>query len=1008
MMQKNPYFSQICYISCGSEIGTGFLVSPNTVVTALHVVADALSKQIDVEITFPKDLRHRKYVVNWSEIRKFPPLVFLTLHEERSFSGIYLRPTLTEITTQMHAYRYSDKDDDKLDCIILQQIDHSNQDSTDLRVANLLVKPIDERRLSFGGFSGSPIIVGNCIDGILLNEHKEDGIPVRLSGICGKNLKKIFINANVHFNHHQENPLNPCRFVSESYVDYLQMLTNDCSLTSLPKKMFIKESLLFDDLRNFAKNHWLDLLLDEIENIAKQGSGVIFHRDDIDVLTSMEKNVSILKSWVNRTIRKVPKAENQLSQIRRKLNNPFYMNCMFISGYYGSGKTRLIIEAAKSFWKDSSSPNKSVFVFVKPNYPADIEASIHSSFVNLLDMTLTLKECLDIFAYHYTLIIVLDDIHEYFQNNVTIKRIFDIIDKFSRPYIKWILLTQTGYGKDPEDLYSDIYSKYSHKWNSHLSDSLVGPWFQLDNWYRKKDIPQRIIKEMGGFASTEWIWKNSVYSTNYYNPLLANVLISHALKKNDWSILSYNNFLFPEFCNRYFRILSQDKETVVYDVERIADYFWQNHKLHFQLIKTSFDSDRIHCLVNHGLLLKADTPRISYRGSPDIVWYYQLAKVLDENQLENDTHINDILQSEYWYDNPADFNNVLSVWILMDNHNSNDITSVWEMLFHKRFGYAALDSGFKCDVALRNKLVCLALKNTYFIRDNFALFMRLCALGHLNKKTLRDVILVCINQLQSQTCNHCDLFAYMLLQNYNSMKWNDVLDFLSYLTPIRRIGMDEKILCKLGQDLGRIVAQKASDANQLDNAIADALNACNGPESNKRYYVGNPNRNNEFPVELFDGFCSAFCNTIIHNYGMDGYKKFISCNWYHFSKKTNQNELRRNKALTFALAFEYRNALLGRCRFLKYQQWYEDELVRKLSTKGVPQKSFALYLIMHSGLKENHYRIYGNKKLTKIAAKLSTDHSMTNILNRPSVRAFYRANFNNNNLAPQKQNQPSK
>ena len=284
-----------------------------------------------------------------------------------------------------------------------------------------------------------------------------------------------------------------------------------------------------------------------------QHSGVIFHRDDIDVLTSMEKNVSILKSWVNRTIRKVPKAENQLSQIRRKLNNPFYMNCMFISGYYGSGKTRLIIEAAKSFWKDSSSPNKSVFVFVKPNYPADIEASIHSSFVNLLDMTLTLKECLDIFAYHYTLIIVLDDIHEYFQNNVTIKRIFDIIDKFSRPYIKWILLTQTGYGKDPEDLYSDIYSKYSHKWNSHLSDSLVGPWFQLDNWYRKKDIPQRIIKEMGGFASTEWIWKNSVYSTNYYNPLLANVLISHALKKNDWSILSYNNFLFPEFCNRYLK-----------------------------------------------------------------------------------------------------------------------------------------------------------------------------------------------------------------------------------------------------------------------------------------------------------------------------------------------------------------------------------------------------------------------------------------------------------------------
>ena len=787
-------------------------------------------------------------------------------------------------------------------------------------------------------------------------------------------------------------PKNACAFHGDQYVQYLEAHRDACALLPSPEIEFVRDEPLFKELDIFLMDHWLDQILKEIADICNKNGHIQFDRNKIDIRASLKKNAAVIKSWIINNSRNHSPITKQLDQIARKLDDPFYRNCMFISGYYGSGKTRLIAEAAWDLW-NTRSDKKPVFLFVNPHDPADIANSICTSCRQLFGMDYPLETCLGAFVNEHTLVIVLDDIHEYFQQGMTVKKIFDLVDKFSRPNVKWILLTQTGYGKDPDDLYCDIYSKYAHKWSGVLRDRLVGQWFQLDDWYRKSDIPRQILQNAENSISADWAWKSEVCSTNYYNPLLANVLIIHAHREKNWSFLHYNNLHFPEFCRRYYHLLSQNKETVAYETEKVADYFWSTRKLQLHLTDSPFCPDDINCLVNHGLLYKTDTSRIGYRGTPDIVWHYLLAEFLND---QIDQNVSDSLHLADWKDNAADFNHILSIWVLSHNRSAAETTDIWKTLFRHELGSVALDSGFKCSKELRNQLVSIALKHRNTVRSNFTLFMRLCALGQLERDTLYDVIDFCVFKCRDEIRKYGDLFAYMLLQNYASMDWIEVLWALDHLAPLLDKGMPVNILRRLGDDIGRTVARKAGDALELSTAITGALRACDKPISNQRFPSIKSQENeksHEFPVDLFDGFCSGFCNTVIRDEGIAGYDIFIACNWYSFCKNPDLNQLRRNIALTFALAFEYRYARPGSYRSSEYSQWYEDELVGRLADGGIEQKTFAVYLIMHSGLKENNYLITGNTVLKNIAIALSSDKSMRNVLSRPAVSRFYKANF---------------
>lgn len=994
MTRKEYMYSQICYIKCGEETGTGFLVSHNQVVTADHVVKGATEDNECVEIWFEHDEKthkHTKYTLQKSDIDTIQFCSFLTLPESRPFQPLLLRVATDDIEitastlilwpdapAPIDSYSFTYKAVSKW----LPECGYR---------ANITLEPSANSLSTYSGFSGAPIIVGNCIDGLLTIERTDNHKAIRVYGIVGTAFQNILKEANIHFLTHKENPANPCLFKPEKYNEYLQNCLNKSS--SLPWEMqeYFRDCLLFDEIKNFVFDKWFyhiwaDLRLDnDTDKLFKS------FFDKIDNYKSLRKNFAYLKRKILSALDRNTIPQKYRIPIMNKLDSPFYNNCMFISGYFGSGKTRLAIEAAQSMCPFHFQPNAPVFLFVRPSYPYTLDASLTKAFYELVGSKNTLSEYLDAFANH-TLVIVLDDVHEYFQSGIVMKNLHDLITTYSRPYVKWMIMMQTGAGTDSNSLYNTYFTHYSYKWNRIFSNVMIGPWFQLDAWYRQQDIPARMLHKKLPLSLHDWIWKESVSSTIYYNPLLINVLLTYEQNNEGQSIFTYNNFLFPAFCDTFFHLLSKGNPSVKRDAESIARHLQTTHSLLFHTVQ-GIGHQQIDVMLKCGLLIDTNKFPATYKSVPDIVWYNLISAIMNSEFPLNGQNIRSILQDMYWENNPADFNNILSIWVLSGERSSNDMIRIWKSLFDCHFEQVALDSGFKCDSFLRNALIRITLEHPQVLRQYFSQFMYLCALGQIEIELFHELIAFCIDMCADQLKNNTELFAYMLLQNYQNMNWASVLETLSYLAPILRIDANVDFICRLGRDIGRTVAQKADEVNQLDDAIQRAYDACNGDISNERY-VPSDGQYHSYPVDVFDGFCSDFCNTIIQKHNREGYKKFDAARWYSYGKKkVNPNQHRRNLALTFALAHEYRYQIQAYHNEDDYVYWYKFKLVKPLSKGDVPHKKFALYLIIHTELRENHYQIEKGGFLWNIADKFRRDPSMRNVREEKSCKTFYKYNF---------------
>lgn len=992
MIRKDYFYSQICHIHCGSKDGTGFLVSPNQIVTADHVVFDAEDNNEPIQIKFESGENPCKYTLWKSDIRSIQVCSFLTLPESRPFQPLLLRATTddTEITAST--------------CILYPNAP-APRDSYSLKYravskwfpgydyrANIALEPDDNGLSTYSGFSGAPVIVGNCIDGLLNEELLDSQKPVRVYGIVGIAFQNILNEANICFLLHKENPANPCLFTPTKYGEYLQDCLDKNSSFPLEIQEYLQDPLLFAELKNFVYDNWSHRLLANLNldnNAYKLLKQFI---DEIGNYESMAKITSSLKIKVESALDSRTLQAKYRFPIKDKLDSPHYNNCMFISGYFGSGKTRLAIEAAQYMWKFRHEAFTPVFLIVRPSVPGNLNMSLVNAFSELLGSENTLSEYLDAFANH-TLVIVLDDVHEYFQSGIVMKDLRDLITKHSRPYVKWMIMMQTGAGTDSNSLYNNYFTHYAYKWSRNLSDFLIGQWFQLDDWYRKQDLPAHILQKQMFVPTHDWIWKESVSSTVYYNPLLINVLLVYEQNNEGQSIFTYNNFLFPTFCNTFFQLLSLDDPSVKRDAESIAKHLQAVNSLFFHSVD-GIGYPQIKVLIERGLLMDTNKFPAVYKSTPDIVWYYLISEVMNAEFPLNGQNVRTLLKTVYWKNNPSDFNNILSIWVLSGERSSNDMIHIWKTLFDCHFEQVALDSGVKCDPLLRNELIYIALKHTKALRQHFSLFMQLCALGQIEIKLFHNLIDICIRQCADQLKNNTELFAYMLLRNYQHMSWKNVLETLSYLAPILKIGANVEFLCRLGRDVGRIVAQKADMDNQMDDAIRDAYVACNNSVSNEIYDPAD-GQYHSFPVDLFDGFCADFCNTIIQKYNIEGYEKFDAAGWYTYVRRPQPNQYRRNLAITFALAHVYRHKIQadqGKDDD-DYVHWYKFKLVKSLSEGDVAHKTFALYLIIHTELRENKYRIEKGGFLWNIANEFRRDQSMRNVLEGNTCRVFYKYNF---------------
>ena len=168
--------------------------------------------------------------------------------------------------------------------------------------------------------------------------------------------------------------------------------------------------------------------------------------------------------------------------------------------------------------------------------------------------------------------------------------------------------------------------------------------------------------------------------------------------------------------------------------------------------------------------------------------------------------------------------------------------------------------------------------------------------------------------------------------------------------------------------------------NSLQNAIQQAREVSK-KDSRKKY--------GSYPSDLYDWFCASVCDTVIDRYEVEGYLEFCRAEWIVNKMSPDWKETHRNKTLTFALSEHYRNSLTYGNDI--YVEWYEG-LMGKLKSGTKQEKTFALYSIVHTGLKEKGYIISSESKLLVFAGEILRHSSMRMIENDPSVKVFIETN----------------
>lgn len=743
---------------------------------------------------------------------------------------------------------------------------------------------------------------------------------------------------------------------------------------------------LFNELERFITYDWKRKLRDQLEAYVKKYTFLEHSINTLSGSLSMQVAVQLLKKSIDDGVESGKcdyKNKNNLVQI---IDDVLFNNCMFISGCYGCGKTRLSFEFAKHARSMYNITEEIIFLFVKSETSSNIEENIASAFEQLFSHKYHINQYLDAFDRNYKLVIVLDDVHKYFQNKLELHNVIDIIEKYSRSYVKWIVMTQPGYGNDPADMYSNFNYEYLFQWSREMRNHLIEKWFPLDIWYRLNDTPGKMINK--ALAIYQWEWKDKVSSTNYYTPLFANTLICYHMSHENERIFSESDLLFPDFCNFFYHLLAGYNDDIELYVGKVINVFLKLRRLElpYGLIKPE---DTYHTLYNKGLLLKEKNPRTEitvYEGTPDIIWVYKLAIFLREQYMDERGLIRNSTSLE-WEDNKKLFQDILSILVQIavnttDNCPLERMKKNWNQLLDKDCCWAVIDSGFNCEPALRNDLIAVLLKRKGIWKRNFNAIMHLCALGKMRNDLLLNVIQSCSNDFRKQTLENGRLFSSMLRLNISVLSWQEIIYAFVIL---RVIQFDDKTCREIGETMGKALVDQADKVGKIQDAILQACVVSKKPDTELH---------NKYPADIYDWFCASICDTVISKYEAEGYEIFCRTKWHVCDRRPRWEESHRNKALTFALSDHYRYSLSNAAKIYNagenYIEWFNG-LVDKLKTGNNQEKRFALYLIIHTGLKETGYRIYNND-LVKIAEEIVNNPSMGKIKKEPSVDRFIKTN----------------
>lgn len=757
-----------------------------------------------------------------------------------------------------------------------------------------------------------------------------------------------------------------------------------------PEDAEICKDELFSELERFLSYSWRMQVREKLNGYEKDFPVIVNFLYNIDHSFSMSRTIQQMKKMVGDHIKARPNEEKSLKSILKKLINTPFQNCLFISGCYGCGKTRTSFELAKHVQSNKTQFGDTVFLFVSSDQNANICDNIKMEFAKLFPKRNSIDQYLDAFSENLKLVIVLDDVQRYFQKGANLDQIFNLVEEYSRSYVKWIIMTQPGYCRDPYDLYGRFHEEYTFQWSDEMNRHVIDKWFALDSWHRLKDTPGKLIDQE--LSISQWDWKDKVSTTNYYTPLFANILICYHIRQKESCIFSRSNLLFPDFCAIFYSTLAGIPDKNELDVKKLIHIFLEVKKLEFPLEKDT-PQDACDNLLNNGLLLKKIPPEAectTYEGTPDIVWIHKIATSLQKNWLNDECRITQGIKDGEWPDGKDLFQNIVSLVVQIAHSKAvgsaqNILTTNWKQLLEWGYYQAVIDSGFNCEPSLRNILIDILLNKTGVWKNHFDAIMRLCALGKVENDLLLRVVARCVEKYNSQTVTHGYLFANMLQTNISSLSWNEIIYAFSLLRDVR---FEDNVPRVIGSLLGTALIEQAEKDDALHSAILQAREVSK-KTSRKKY--------SRYPSDLYDWFCASVCDAVIGRYENDGYIEFCCAKWHFYEQSPDWNEKHRNKALTFALAAHYRYSLdTGNDAYTEWFEGFLEEL--KAGTKQ--EKTFALYSIVHTGLKEEGYNIrsltftrdISNNKLLTFARDILKHDSMRNLKNDPSVKLFMETN----------------
>ena len=234
MTYESELFSSVCRIKCGIESGNGLQVSSDLVLTADHVVIQAITENLPITATFESDSESIGCTVISPSDGTVSPVALLKLAKERKQGFFCVSDDVLRQGSSVRAHGFPSENAAIADSISLTCVRVLDQ-PLDTGV-NFIFKPNMENRESFTGFSGSPIIYNGHVIGMLISQSMVGNTANRLHGICGLSYRKILNQLGIQLpimnslagNHNGSTPsLTACKPVEVTCFSEMDLLLGE-------------------------------------------------------------------------------------------------------------------------------------------------------------------------------------------------------------------------------------------------------------------------------------------------------------------------------------------------------------------------------------------------------------------------------------------------------------------------------------------------------------------------------------------------------------------------------------------------------------------------------------------------------------------------------------------------------------------------------------------------------------------------------------------------------------